>query len=122
MVKNFKVTRKVDSQAFVEQTWARLDAALDTIFSGGKVDFSLEELYRGVENLCRQGLARDTAERLEPKLQRGMERVFEEFWGKARGFGDVDFLRAVVQAWETWRERMVSWSRVERGWWEMWAD
>jgi hypothetical protein len=99
MVKNFKVTRKVDSKAFVEQTWARLDAALDTIFSGGKVDFSLEELYRGVENLCRQGLARDTAERLEPKLQRGMERVFAGFglvvcgvWGEGTGVWGCGFL------------------------------
>jgi cullin-4 len=108
LVKNFKVMRKVDPRVFVEQTWERLSAALNTVFSGDKVDFSLEELYRGVENLCRQGMAEDTASRLKPKLQEGVDELFDKFWDKAQGYDHVDFLRATVQAWETWMERMVS--------------
>lgn len=108
LVKNFKITRKADPKAFVEATWVRLSAALDTIFSGGNIDFSLEELYRGVESLCRQGMAEDTASRLEPKLQKGMEELYAKFWDKAQGFGPVDFLRATVQTWEVWMTRMVS--------------
>lgn len=115
MVKNFKPTRRVDPKVFLEQTWAKIDRALDTIFAGETVDFSLEELYRGVENLCRQNMARDVKERLIRKCKsemgaRLLDGVKEA--GVGGGGGDVGVLRGVLKAWGVWGGHMVSVCRM----------
>jgi cullin-4 len=108
MVKNFKPTRKVDPKVFLEQTWQKVDAALDTIFQQGQINFSLEELYRGVENLCRQGLARDAKERLEGKCRGYVGGVLKEQVVEMVGRKDSEVLRAAMGAWTTWNEQLVS--------------
>lgn len=106
MVKNFRPTRKVDPKAFLEQTWLKIEAALDTIFKQGEVDFSLEELYRGVENLCRQNMARDVKERLVRKCKEyvggGLKTKVKESLART----NVDVLRATLQAWSTWHDQV----------------
>ena len=106
MVKNFRPVRKVDPKAFLEQTWQKMDAALDTIFSQGKINFSLEELYRGVENLCRQNMARDVKERLVRKCKEYVGGVLKTKVKDSLSRTNVDVLRATLQAWSTWHDQI----------------
>ncbi|KAF2658953.1 Cullin-domain-containing protein [Lophiostoma macrostomum CBS 122681] len=106
LVKNFRPARKVDPKVFLEQTWGKVEGALDTVFAQGEIDFSLEELYRGVENLCRQGMAGDVCERLVKKC-RGY--VGGDLRGRVTdmaGRKDVDVLRGCLGAWGVWMEQM----------------
>jgi cullin-4 len=107
LVKNFKPTRKVDPKAFLDQTWQKLDKALDTIFAQGKVDFSLEELYRGVENVCRQGMAKDIKDRLVAKCREYMSASMKAKVKESLGRSNVEVLRATLQAWAVWNGQVV---------------
>jgi cullin-4 len=108
LVKNFKPTRKVDPKVFLDQTWQKVDAALETIFQQGQIDFSLEELYRGVENLCRQGLAKDAKDRLVTKCRGYVGGTLKTKVKDTLARKNVDVLRATLQSWATWNEQMVS--------------
>ncbi|KAF2678497.1 Cullin-domain-containing protein [Lentithecium fluviatile CBS 122367] len=106
LVKNFKPTRKVDPKVFLDQIWQKVDAALETIFQQGQINFSLEELYRGVENLCRQGLAQDAKERLVTKCRGYVGGTLKARVKEMVGRKDVEVLRATLQAWATWNQHM----------------
>lgn len=107
LVKNFKLARKVDPKVFLDQTWGKIDAALDIVFKNGEINFSLEELYRGVENLCRQGLAKDVCDRLVVKSKEHITGTLKAKVKETTGRKDVDVLRATLQAWATWGSQMV---------------
>jgi cullin-4 len=108
LVKNFKPTRKVDPKVFLNQTWDKIEKALDTIFAQGQVDFSLEELYRGVENVCRQGMAKDVKDRLVAKCKEYVGGKMKAKVEESLGRGNVEVLRATLQAWAVWHEQVVS--------------
>ena len=105
-VKNFRPIRKVDPKAFLDQTWQKIEGALDTIFRQGEIDFSLEELYRGVENLCRQNMARDVKERLVKKCKEHVGGALKNKVKDSLGRTNVDVLRVTLQAWNTWHEQV----------------
>ena len=111
-VKNFRVTRRVDPKVFFQQTWDKVERALDTIFRQAPIDFSLEELYKGVENLCRQGLAKDVKDRLVKKCRDHVGGVLRGRILETVGRKDVDVLRATLGAWTTWNTQMVGFERV----------
>jgi cullin-4 len=106
-VKNFRPARKVDPKVFFEQTWGKVHGALDTVFAQGEIDFSLEELYRGVENLCRQGMAADVCERLVKKCRAYVGGDLRGRVMDMAGRRDVDVLRGCLAAWGVWMEQMV---------------
>lgn len=107
LVKNFKPTRKVDPKAFLDQTWTKIEKALDTIFAQGPIDFSLEELYRGVENACRQGMAKDVKERLIAKCKEYVGGSLKAKVKESLGRGNVEVLRATLNAWAVWNDQVV---------------
>lgn len=72
VIKNLRTTPRVSAQEYAARIWSQLDEALTAIFAGTKVSHSLEELYRGVENVCRQ----DGAPLLFESLQRRVEGHF----------------------------------------------
>ena len=85
-----------------------MDAALTAIFEGRKPDSSLEELYKGGENVCRQERAALLAKKLQDRCR--------EFVGgnmrtnlatRAGGSTDVRTLRAVIDEWSAWHSRLV---------------
>jgi cullin-4 len=108
VVKNFKPTRKVDPRVFLDQTWQKIEKALDTIFRQGDVDFSLEELYRGVENVCRQNMAKDIKERLIAKCKDYVGGSLKAKVKESLGRPNIDVLRATLHAWAVWNSQMVS--------------
>ncbi|KAF2112906.1 cullin-4B [Lophiotrema nucula] len=106
LVKNFKPARKIDPQQYLDQVWAKVDTALDTIFEGGEINFSLEELYRGVENLCRQKMAEDVSERLIAKCKEYAKGSLKSRVQEMLGRGDIEVLRGTLSAWATWGEQL----------------
>ncbi|KAF1837779.1 Cullin-domain-containing protein [Decorospora gaudefroyi] len=106
LVKNFKPTRKVDPKVFLDQTWQKIDKALDTIFRQDEIDFSLEELYRGVENVCRQNMAKDIKERLVGKCKDYVGATLKAKVKESLARTNVDVLRATLQAWTVWNSQM----------------
>lgn len=108
LVKNFRPTRMVDPKVFLDQTWEKVDAALETIFKQGKINFSLEELYRGVENICRQGMAVEAKKRLVARCKTYVNGPLKEGVEQMLGRQNVDVLRATLQAWATWNSQLVS--------------
>lgn len=112
LVKNFKPIRKTDPKVFLDQTWQKIEKALDTIFRQGEIDFSLEELYRGVENICRQNMAKDVKERLIAKCKDHVGGSLKIKVKESLGRTNVDVLRATLQAWATWNSQVVSWNTL----------
>ncbi|KAG9714695.1 hypothetical protein KCU73_g16141, partial [Aureobasidium melanogenum] len=69
VVKTLKPQPAWDANKYFEETWAQLDQALNVIFTQAPVNFSMEELYRGVENLCRQKRADDVYSKLSNRCK-----------------------------------------------------
>ncbi|KAI6864168.1 Cullin-domain-containing protein, partial [Hortaea werneckii] len=106
VVKNLKQNTGWDSKAYLEKIWNQLDAALAIIFTGGQGGFSKEDLYRGVENVCRQGGASTLFSRLESRCRQHVEHdVRDSLVGKA-GSDNITVLEAVIAEWARWKQEM----------------
>lgn len=107
VVKNFKTQTKTDPRQYFDQVWVKLDLALEQIFKNEKIAFSLEELYRSVENVCRQGHAQELSDKLVERCKVYMKgTVHANLVAKAKE-SNVKVLEAVLGAWKTWRAQMV---------------
>nr|OQO29530.1 hypothetical protein B0A51_02622 [Rachicladosporium sp. CCFEE 5018] len=110
VVKNLRTSGQgFDARGYLEKIWSSLERGLDAIFSdheaGAGAGFSREELYRGVENVCRQGGASTLYGRLEGRCKREIERVRVRLVEEA-GDEDVEVLGEALEAWRVWKERM----------------
>ena len=111
-VKNFRTQAKADPQLYLNQVWEKLDAALTVVFKNEKITFSLEELYRGVENLCRQGHAQEVCLRLQKKSEVYVSEDLKQPLLERLSSKNVDVLRAVLAAWGTWNDQLVSFHNI----------
>lgn len=107
VVKNLRKTPRTDPKEYFNQVWGWLDDALAKVFNGDggaeRIDFSLETLYRGVENVCRQGHAAELAAKLHARCARFVEEGLRTpLVERAGATTEVDLLRAVLGAWRTW--------------------
>ena len=109
VVKNLRKTPRSSQDQYFDQVWEQLEAALNAIFNHQKASHSLEELYRGVENLCRQDKAPEIYRRLCERCKQYVSgKLKEPLLARARVAADVDALRAVVGAWSTWKAQLVT--------------
>ena len=109
VVKNFRKTQKSSSDDYYSQVWEQLDASLDAIFNERKTPYSLEELYRGVENICRQGKAEPLYQNLCEKCQSHvLRRLRGPLLHESSSMSNIELLQAVVSAWSTWSAHQVS--------------
>lgn len=107
VVKNLKTNTQWDSKAYLEKIWGQLDAALAFIFKDVQEGFSKEDLYRGVENVCRQGGASTLYSRLDSRCRQHVERDMRNPLVAKSGGSHVDILSAVLAEWARWKEQMV---------------
>ena len=107
VVKNLKPQSSWDGNLYFDQTWQQLDAALDTVFSEAPVDFSMEDMYRGVENLCRQGRARDVYHKLASKLKSHINATVKTSLLSRTRKDNVGVLQDVLAAWASWNSQIV---------------
>lgn len=115
VVKNFRKTPRSDPEKYINEVSSQLDAALSAILADEKLPHSNEELYRGAENLCRQGRAPQLYKSLREKCQQGIEMyIAKPLLAKASTLDDVELLGAVMEAWATWNIRLVRTRRCSR--------
>lgn len=105
-IKNLRKPTRGDPDAYFTATWGALDAALGAIFASVKIAASLEELYRGVENICRAERGQQLAERLRRRMD-------VHVGGKLKaevevGLDGGEVVREVERAWRKWNEQLVS--------------
>jgi hypothetical protein len=108
VVRNLRKEPRLDQDSYFDKVWAQLDAALTAIFDGKMPEISLEELYKGGENVCRQERADLLAKKLQHRCKEfvngNMRRALVE---KAKGSSEVETLRAVMEAWSSWHKKLV---------------
>ncbi|MCJ1284036.1 hypothetical protein MMC26_003367 [Xylographa opegraphella] len=112
VVKNFRKTSKSNPDQYYDTIWEQLDKALSAIFHHETI--SLEELYRGVENLCRQEKAPALFQRLSDRCKDNVVENLRAPLVKAvsRGLTPTELLRAAIKAWTTWREQISTIRRI----------
>ncbi|KAJ6119617.1 hypothetical protein N7523_003897 [Penicillium sp. IBT 18751x] len=109
VVKNLRTGPRVNQEPYFDKIWAQLDAALSAIFEGKKPDISLEELYKGAENICRQERAALLAKKVQERCKDYVAETLRDNLVKRAGGGtNVDTLRAVIEAWSAWHSRLVT--------------
>ncbi|KAK3708558.1 hypothetical protein LTR37_011453 [Vermiconidia calcicola] len=108
VVKNLKTNTTWDSKAYLEKIWGQLDEALSIIFKDGHDGFSKEDLYRGVENVCRQGGASTLFSRLQSRCADHVERDMFDGLKEKVNTDSVTLLKAVIAEWVRWKEQMVT--------------
>ncbi len=108
-MKNLRTTAKTDPERYFQKVWDQLDTALATIFGDQDSKQSLEELYKGAENLCRQGRSSDLYIRLRARCQSHLAgKIRDGLIGKALQLSNVDLLSSYLEAWRTWSGRLVT--------------
>ncbi|RJE24695.1 ubiquitin ligase subunit CulD [Aspergillus sclerotialis] len=109
VVKNLRSGPRLNQDSYFEKVWAQLEAALMAIFNGEKPQTSLEELYKGSENVCRQGRAAVLARKLQDKCQEHVSgRLRQMLLSKTGGASSIEILRATVDAWTTWQSKLIT--------------
>jgi len=109
VVKNLRVTPRVDPSQYFEKVWQQEDVSLTAIFRGEKEPYSLEELYKGSENVCRQGKAMELYTRVKQKCSGHLAGdVKETLRRRATGASDVEALQAFVDAWTKWQGQLLT--------------
>ncbi|KIW00071.1 hypothetical protein, variant [Verruconis gallopava] len=105
-VKNLRTVTRADPRKYFEDIWAKLDTCLQAVFMGEKAPYSLEELYKGVENVCRQGRGEELNNRLETKARSHVtDKVKNRLLG-AVDRSNVEMLADVVAEWQAWATYM----------------
>ncbi|KAI5811025.1 Cullin family-domain-containing protein [Peziza echinospora] len=106
-VRNLRdTTVKKSPELYYEQTWKSLDTALTAIFNGEKITSSLEELYRGTENLCRADQAAPTYKKLEARCDAYVKGKLKSELSERAGRSEDEAVRAVVAAWTKWCDQL----------------
>ncbi|KAF2156570.1 Cullin-domain-containing protein [Myriangium duriaei CBS 260.36] len=106
VVKNLKKQSDWNPDEYFNSTWVRLDDALNKVFSGGQSTLPLEDLYRCVENLCRQGKASAVNSRLNEHLVKHLKGTVLTGLRLRSAQDEVSTLRAVLSAWSTWTSQV----------------
>ncbi|KAJ9501345.1 hypothetical protein H2202_003139 [Exophiala xenobiotica] len=109
VVKNLRTVPRIDPQQYFEQIWTQEDKALDAVFGNEKQPYSLEELYKGAENVCRQGKAAELYARLSRKCETFLTDTVRDKIRRDEGTSsDADVLQAFVNAWATWQKQLLT--------------
>ncbi|KGO41915.1 Winged helix-turn-helix transcription repressor DNA-binding [Penicillium expansum] len=109
VVKNLRTGPRLNQESYFDKVWSQLDAALMAIFDGRKPESSLEELYKGGENVCRQERAALLAKKLQDRCREFVSgKMRMNLVTRAGGSTDVDTLRAVIEAWSAWHSKLVT--------------
>ncbi|PGH34975.1 Cullin 4 [[Emmonsia] crescens] len=108
VVKNLRAIPRLDQDRYFEKIWSQLDSALTAILADEKAEQSLEELYRGAENVCRQGKATILAKRLQDRCKEHVSgTILKSLLARSADGNDVDILKSVEEAWSAWNGRLV---------------
>lgn len=108
VVKNLKPNTSWDGKAYLEKIWAQLDEALTLIFAGRYDGFSKEDLYRGVESVCKQGGASTLFSRLEQRCRKHVEHDMAGLLAQKSRGDSVELLKDVLLEWTRLKDQMLT--------------
>ncbi|CAK7564742.1 MAG: Serine/threonine-protein kinase tel1 [Sporothrix epigloea] len=107
VIKNLRVAgpaahvQKVHS--YYDRTRTDIDAAVQAVLANELPRVPLERLYRGVEDLCTYGQARQLYKRLQAQVKTHLqETVLGKIQAQTLGVSDVETLRTVHLHWLVW--------------------
>ena len=109
-MKNFKAVPKASPEQYLNKVWAQLDTVLSKILEENSKAFSLEELYKVVENVCRHNQASVLFDRLSNKCETYIEStVKQELVAQSNSYlgAELIVLEVVCNAWVTWQQKLV---------------
>lgn len=114
VVKNLRPIARTDPSEYLNLIWDKLNAALTIVFAQQDAkqgfSFSMEELYKGVENVCKQS-------------SKGAEELYSRLREKSKAYvvsglkvplldrlheTSADMLRATITAWKRWNEQLIT--------------
>lgn len=109
VIKNLRTVPKADPDQYFDQVWHQLDVALSAIFRDAEVPHSLEDLYKGVENLCRQDRGFSLYKKLSEKCRHELMSQLRHSWSEeTEDIANTAVLQLVVDVWSAWNTRLVS--------------
>ncbi|KAJ5909104.1 hypothetical protein N7495_001786 [Penicillium taxi] len=109
VVKNLRIGPRANHEPYFDKTWAQLDTALTDIFNDRKPEASLEELYKGAENICRQDQAALLANKVQDRCKQYVSgKLRQSLVTRAGGGSAVDTLRTVIEAWASWHAKLIT--------------
>ncbi|KAI9851518.1 MAG: hypothetical protein M1838_003472 [Thelocarpon superellum] len=110
VIKNLRTTPRISADDYFAKVWVQLDEALTAIFQGDKVPHSLEELYRAVENVCRQNGAPALCARMRARCDDHVEHAIRDplLEKASSGRSHVEMLQLVHTAWLTWNAQLLT--------------
>jgi cullin 4 len=107
VVKNQRPS-KSNTKLYYQQISTKLDRALDVILGGNDTAaLSMEDLYQGVKNVCKQGYAADLSKRLTTRMRAHAKETVRERLIEAIGSDTVSerSLSIVLDQWALWKEQ-----------------
>ncbi|RMZ87263.1 hypothetical protein DV736_g5511, partial [Chaetothyriales sp. CBS 134916] len=109
VVKNLRTTPRIPPQQYLGKVWQQQDVSLDAIFRNEREPYSLEELYKGAENVCRQGQAAELYTRLRDRCSGHLETTVRTALQTEADIASPDeFLVSFAEAWAVWQKQLVT--------------
>ncbi|KAI0526500.1 ubiquitin ligase subunit CulD [Xylaria bambusicola] len=99
------VSRSNDVEQYYEKRRNELKVALAAIFNNQQPKQPLETLYRGVEDICRHGDARDLFDILRAQCESYLNSRLHQAIMANGGSSNIDMLRAVSKYWTIWNSQ-----------------
>lgn len=107
IVKNFRSSPRSDPAVYCEKTMIQVEDALTAIFKREKPTLSNEELYKGVENLCKLRKAEMLSKKLFLRCKAHVSGQIRSKLDAKVSVSDENLLPLVVDAWRLWLEQVV---------------
>ncbi|KAK3763752.1 hypothetical protein RRG08_065716 [Elysia crispata] len=104
VIKNFKEKPSMPAN-FQEVTWEKLEAAVDAIHSSCAIRYSLEELYKAVENMCSYKLATGLYSQLMSRCQKHVRANLGQFLAETLDY--EQFLKLIDNCWQNHCRQMI---------------
>lgn len=107
VVKHLRTTPKISAEDYFAKIWAKLDVSLTAIFNDQELPCSLEELYKGAENVCRQGNAPKLNKNLRSKCKENViSNIKERLSTMSSRLQDKCLVQEFVESWPAWDKKL----------------
>lgn len=110
VIKNRRVDsvgQKAEVERYFEATWREVEVAVQAVLEGRKVPMPLDRVYRGVEDLCRNGREKDVYDRLFGACERHLTNTVLPAIKRESSQDDTRILGAVLSEWTAFNQKAV---------------
>ncbi|XP_054553730.1 cullin-4B-like [Talpa occidentalis] len=104
VIKNFK-DKHIMLENYTEETWQKLKEAVQAVQNNISTEYSLEELYQSVENLCSYNLSANLYERLRQICEKHIKAQIQQFSEDSMDNGP--FLKKMDKCWQDHGRQMI---------------